>query len=434
MQKLIMRNLPTGLRPFDVGGVLNIWLVNHYAIPPSQAGITRHYAFARELLRRGHHVTIVASSFDHVTRRETWLEGGGRWRFEVVEGVPFLWIRTPPYEGNSLARVRNILSFAWSVGSRLAGQGFERPDLILGSSPTLFAALAAQRLAARWCVPFVLEVRDLWPESLVALGKVSRGHPLVKVLEGVESYLYRKASGIITLLPNAKRYIADKGGPPDKVFWVPNGVDFSLFPLPEPPLCSSPFRLMYAGSHGFANGLDTILDAAAILQQQGLADHFVFRMVGDGPQKARLVERARKEKLENVEFFEPVPKKGINGLLAGADAFIATLRASEVYRYGTSLNKIYDFLAAGRPIVFGATGEGDPVSESGAGLVVPPEDPAAMAEAVKVLASKSSEERFEMGRKGRLYVEKHFDIAALCATMEKVFREALRADEGPPRR
>lgn len=405
---------------------MKIWLVNHYAIPPSQAGITRHYAFARELQRRGHQVTVVAAGFDHVTRRETRLEAGEKWRLEIVEGVPFLWVGTPPYEGNSPARVRNILSFAWSVGCRLAGQAVERPDLVVGSSPTLFAALAAERLAARWQLPFLLEVRDLWPESLVSLGKVPRWHPLVNALGRIETHLYRRAANIITLLPGAKDYIAGRGGDPGKIFWVPNGVDLDLFPPPTPPQHSGTFHILYAGTHGLANGLDSILDAAAILHKQGLGDRIRFRMIGDGPQKPRLIKRALDEKIGNVEFLEPVPKKNIHKVLSVADAFIVTLRSAEVYRYGTSLNKIYDFLAAGRPVVFGTPGGCDPVAESGAGLVVPPEDPGAMAEAVKTLAVKTPEELWEMGRRGRLYVENHFDITRLCDTMEGVFRDAVR--------
>ncbi len=413
---------------------MKIWLVNQYAVPPTQAGITRHYAFARELQRRGHRVTIVASSFDHVTRRETRLGANETWRLEMVEDVPFLWLRTPAYRGNSLARVRNIFSFAWSVAYRLAGQGIERPDLVVGSSPTLFAALAARKLAARWKIPFVMEVRDLWPESLVSLGKLSRRHPLVKALALIEKHLYRSAAGIVTLLPNACEYIVARGGPPDKVFWVPNGVDLALFPAPNPPQGADAFRVLYAGSHGLANGLDAILDAAAILQAKGQGHRIRFTLVGDGPQKPRLIKRAHDEQIDNVEFLDPVPKMNMHRLLSGADAFIVTLRSAEVYRYGTSLNKIFDFLAAGRPIVFGTPECRNPVSESGAGLVVPPEDAPALAAAVESLAETPTGALWAMGCKGRHYVEDHFAIAGLCLVLENIFREVLDADRVPVRR
>ena len=404
---------------------MNIWMVNQYAVPPSQAGITRHYAFAKELQRRGYHVTVVASSFDHMTRGETRLKAGEMSRSEMVEGVPFLWIRSPPYSGNSSARVKNILSFAWSVGSRLPNKNFGRPDLVMGSSPTLFAALAAERLAAQWQIPFVLEIRDLWPESLISLGKVPRWHPLVKVLGWIESYLYRRAEKIISLLPNAKNYIAQKGGDAEKISWVPNGVDLDLFPPPIPPLHSGTFEILYAGSHGLANGLDAILDAALLLQEEGFGDRIKFKFVGDGPGKPHLERRARSEGISNVKFSPPVPKKEVFCTLSEADAFIVTLRKINLYRFGTSLNKVYDYLALARPVIFGADSINNPVSEANAGYVVAPEDSHAMADAVKKLAGLSQEERWQMGLRGRMFVEEHHDIAKLAAKLEKVFLETI---------
>jgi len=399
---------------------MRIWIINQYAIPLSQAGPTRHYTLARELIRKGHHVTIIASSFDHVTRRETRLTSDEISKYEVVEGVPFVWLRTPPYRGNTLARIWNMLVFASRVWRDACSRINDQPDVIIGSSPHLFGALAAERLAGRYKIPFILEVRDLWPKSLVDLGNVSDHHPVVCLLERVERYLYRKARYIVTLLPSAVDHMVEKGIHREKVVWLPNGVDFRLVSQYRPPKETSLLTVMYAGAHGLANGLDSILDTAAILEQDGWGDRVRFRLIGDGPEKVRLQQRATIEGIQIVRFEDPVPKNRIYGLLQEADAFIVTMRNISLYRYGISLNKIYDYLAVGRPIVFGSSAPNNPVAEACAGLTVQPENPREMAEAVKRLAAMSLSERIAMGQRGRAYVEKEHNFVRLAEKLEQV--------------
>lgn len=163
---------------------MNIWIINQYAIPPDTAGITRAFVMARELIAHGHDVTIIASSFDHVSRTEKRLKSREGWKIEIFEGVRFLWLRTPAYSGNGLARVWNMSVFAVKALVEPSKHLLKEPDIIVGSSPHLFGALAAERLATRLNVPFVLEVRDLWPQSLIDLGNLSRGTPSCPPLQG----------------------------------------------------------------------------------------------------------------------------------------------------------------------------------------------------------------------------------------------------------
>ncbi|NPA71835.1 MAG: glycosyltransferase family 4 protein [Gammaproteobacteria bacterium] len=404
---------------------MKIWLVNHYAIHLQQAGGTRHFTLARELVRKGHQVTIIASSFDHATRREIHLLDGEFSQLEIVDGVRFLWLRTPTYSGNGVRRVWNMVAFARKVyGLRAVDLGGP-PDVIMGSSPHLFAAWAAERLARRYRVPFVLEVRDLWPQSLIDLGSLSRNHPFVRMLERIEKTLYQKASRIVTLLPAAGEHITQKGGNPDRIVWIPNGVDLRLLPPPSPPNEADTFTLMYAGAHGLANNLDVVLEAAKILQDMPNPPKIKFHLVGDGPYKEYLIQKAKILHLNNVIFSPAIPKNRIYNVLQEADAFLLTLRNSPVFRWGVSPNKLFDYMAMARPIIFSATTPADPVKEAGAGISVPADDPRSLAEAALLLAHMPLKERWEMGLRGRTYVERHHLVPQLAMRLEEILQAAI---------
>ena len=414
---------------------MNVWIINHYAVPPTMPGGGRHYYLAQQLRARGHQAVIIASSFCHVGRSGQLLAPGERQRLEDHQGVPFLWLRTPPYQGNGSARIRNMVAFAWQLYRTRALRELPPPDVILGCSPHLLAALSAQRLARRYQIPFVMEVRDLWPQTFIDLGAFSPRHLAMRALAWLERHLYRRASRIVTLMPLAQGYIEQAAGAGDKVVWIPNGVDLDEFPEPSMPPGGRPLSVLYVGAHGVANALDTVLDAAALLQAEGGETEFEFRFVGDGPQKPYLQARAEALGLGQVRFEEVLPKQQVPARLQQADLLIVSVRRSPLYRWGLSFNKLFEYLAAARPIVFGG-GESanDPVAEAGAGLTVPPEDPQAMAEALKSLAAMSPEERWEMGLRGRRYAEQHHDWVRLAESYEAVLQQAVegRREAGEP--
>lgn len=406
---------------------MNIWFINQYAIPPSQAGITRHYDFAKGLIERGHRVTVIASSFDHVTRKETRLEPHEEYRLEENLDVPFLWLRTPAYDGNGLPRIKNMLSFAWQVARSKATQELHKPDVVVGSSPHLFGALAAYLLAKKYKCRFVLEVRDLWPESLVELGSFSRNHPVVKGLEVLERFLYRRASTIVSLLPYAVEHIVQKGVDRSKVVWIPNGV--SLDRIPEAQLANPqpPFKALYAGTHGLANSLHTLLEAAQILKNQN-QQHIQIQFLGDGPEKPRLQEMAARLQLENVSFEPTIRKTEVYQRLQQADAFILPLLDSPLFKYGISANKLFDYLACKKPIVFAVNAPNNPVAECNAGITVPPGNPEAMAKALIDLANISAEERHQMGERGHRYVVENYDLRNLIQRYESTLQPNATAN------
>jgi len=367
-------------------GEKTLWILNHYAVTPDLPGGTRHVDLARELVKLGWRVTILASAFHHVFRRHVKLAPGQRWRVEEVDGVDVVWIRTTPYRGNDWRRTWSMVDYtvrAWWTGRLLPRRIPEvgRPDVVLGSSVHLLAVVAAWRLARHYRARFVMEVRDLWPQTLVDMGQLSEASLMTRLLRGLEAFLYRRAARIVTLLPRVEDYIASRGIPREKVVWVPNGVDLSRFPTPSPsPQADGPFTVMYPGAHGEANALGTVIEAAALLQDQAAEVRFVF--VGDGPEKEWLMEKARSLGLRNVEFRDPVRKAETTDTLHEAHVFVFHLQRAPVFEYGVSSNKLFDYMAAERPVVFAVQAGNNPVDEAGCGITIAPEDPAALADAV----------------------------------------------------
>jgi glycosyltransferase involved in cell wall biosynthesis len=404
---------------------MRAWIVNQYAVGPGQAGPTRHYSFARELILRGHDVKVIASSFDHVCRQEAHLRGGEWHKHEVVDGVPFLWLWTPAYSGNDLLRVINMFTFAGWLWPVLKPHRLRTPDVIIGSVPTIFSALAAARLAKRLHVPFVLEVRDLWPQVLVEFWNLSPAHPVVRFLRLIEKYLYRCSERILTLLPGSIDYFIEKGADREKVFWLPNGIDMHLVPSPAPPPQRDTFTVMFIGNHGLAYGLDVLLDAAASLERELVNCPIRIRLIGDGPEKRRLQARAEREGIRIVSFEDPVPKRLIYPMLQEADAFLMTLKDVPVFRRGTSPNKVFDYLASVRPIIHCGDLTFDYLSKTNAGIAVPAGDACSLANAIAAMARITAETRMEMGWRGRHYVEENFDVSKLSIGLEKVLHEAI---------
>ncbi|MCW5937028.1 MAG: glycosyltransferase family 4 protein [Fimbriimonadaceae bacterium] len=403
---------------------MRVWIVNQYAVPPDQPGGLRPFALAKELALSGHDVTLVLGSFNHWTRRESRLKEGQDELEEFIDGVRFVWIRVPPYPGSTVRRFFSMVAFARRVATSAILANLEPPDAVVGSNPHLFAALAAERQAERNGAGFVFEVRDIWPQSLIDYGRLSPSHPAILVMSAIERHLVRRAGAVLTLLPDSKKYFVEKGADPDGVMWLPNGVYLpDLPPVRELPQRDE-FTVVFAGIHGVANGLDTVLDAAQILTEAGMANRIRFRFVGDGGEKDRLVKRATEMGLTNVEFRPSVPKAKVSDEIAEADAGLMILKSSPVFRWGVSPNKLFDYFGAGRPVVYSVEASNNPVRDAEAGITVVPEDARSLAEGVLRLSEAPFEERRQMGLNGRRYVEEHHDLAKLGRVLEAAVKRA----------
>lgn len=404
-------------------GSRTLWIINHYAQDRGGRAGTRHLSIARHLPELGWKAIVIAAAEEHHTGARR-LPDGVRHGLEMCDGVPFLWVSSLPGSGRGGGRVAGMFRFAMRAAQRAATQQLPLPDVVLGSTVHPLAPAAARRLARRHGVPFLLEVRDLWPETLIEFGKIGRHGPVAIALRRLELSLFRSASRIITVLPRMVEYVAARGLPRGKVVWIPNGVDVERFDASPPPPGNSTLRLMYFGSHGQANSLDTLIDAMAVLGGMEGTRAVELRLVGEGPLKDRLKSRARALGLQNVAFEPAVPNARIPEIAREADAFVLpVLNRPGLYRYGVSMNKLFDFMAAARPVLIAMDAPANPIAEAGAGLVVPPEDPRAFAEAVLHLVAMGPGRRRELGLAGRRYVEEHHTYRTLAARLATTLDE-----------
>lgn len=402
---------------------MNIWLINHYANLVSQGPSTRHYFLAKELSTYGHNVSVIASSRLHNKKSEL-LDQGKSDEIQRIseEGIEFLLLPTPPYKGN-VARLWNMLTFSFSLLAKFKKFSDKRPDVVIGSSIHPFAAWAAERIASYYKVPFIFEVRDLWPQTLVDMKALSPKHPLTMLLRYLEKYLYLKATKIITLLPYSHEYITRYKINPSKIQYLPNGVDLDMFSSAvgeEQSRIDDSSRdlvVMYLGAHGPANGLETLVMAAKELEEANADLPIKWRLIGDGPNKKKLQELSKSLGLKSLFFEEPVPKIEVPDLIKQADLLVFHLLQVDVFKYGISPNKLFDYMAAGKPIVFACHARNNLVEASNSGISIAPESPSAMAEAVLRLASLSSSERLEMGLRGRSYVIQNHSYRKLASDL-----------------
>lgn len=373
----------------------------------------RPYYLAREWVAAGHKVQIIAGSYSHIRAQQPAMGKTGITQ-EVIDGISYQWYPTPIYNGNGIARVKSMLSFItqlWRNGSHIVASF--KPDVVISSSTYPMDIWPATKIARLANAKLVFEVHDLWPLSPMELGGMSRWHPFILLVQLAEDYAYRHADRVVSMLPKTKEYMIGRGMAPEKWAYVPNGIDLSEWqsPAPLPREAQEAIKrirrldvpiVCYAGTHGLANALDILLDAAALLHKNAQ-----ILLVGTGPERDRLEQRVIAENIDNVTFLAPVPKQSIPELLSRIDIAYIGWHPNPLYRFGISPNKLMDYMTSGSPIIHAVKAGNDPVADAGCGLTVAPGDPHAVAQAVLQLANLSTEERSAMGRAGKDYILKN---------------------------
>lgn len=395
---------------------MRILYLSQYFPPEMGAPAARVHELSREWVRLGHEVTVLTGFPNHPTGVIPAEYRGRLIRRETVDGIRV--VRTPIYAAANrgfLRRVLNYVSYA-SSASLLGPFLTPRPDVLIATSPQFLTAVAGLWLSALKRVPFVLEVRDLWPQSIVEVGAMRAGSLPIRLLEWLERLLYRRADHIVPVTESFVEPIASRGGDRSRMTVITNGVDLELFrPLPRDEarraLGLSPgFLAVYVGTHGMAHGLDLVLDAARL----PAARDMTFLLVGEGAEKAALKARAAAEGIANVLFWDQQPRDQVARIVAASNACLVLLRDKPLFRTVIP-SKIFEFMGSGRAIVTTVDGESRGIVErAGAGVFVPPERPDALAEALAALAANPA--RVEsLGRSGRSYVEGNYARPALAA-------------------
>ncbi|TFH65056.1 MAG: glycosyltransferase WbuB [Candidatus Zixiibacteriota bacterium] len=409
---------------------MNILIINHYAGSPIYGMEFRPYYLAKEWQKRNHQVTIVAASFSHLRNKAPQL--AGTVTEEVIDGIRYLWIKTPAYEGNGVARILNMFAFTSSLyflRSKFASE--IRPDVVIASSTYPLDIYPARAIARKAGARLIFEVHDLWPLSPMEVGGMSRNHPFVIVMQAAENYAYRHADKVVSMLSKAEGHMRDHGMSSGKFVYIPNGIDIVEWERERTPLPLAHAEILtqlkregrfivgYAGAHGLANVLGTVVDAALLLSEAPMD----FVLVGQGPEKDALMKNTAQLGLRNIHFLPTVPRGAIPALLDGMDALYIGLQKQPLFRFGVSPNKLIDYMMAGVPVIQAIAAGNDLVSESGCGITIPPEDPQALVAAVRKMMDKTPEERKSMGKKGRNYVLVHHAYEVLATRFERAISE-----------
>ncbi|ABL83714.1 MULTISPECIES: glycosyltransferase family 4 protein [unclassified Nocardioides] len=402
------------------------WIFNHYAGFPEDVPATRTYELSRELQRRGWNVTVIACSFNHYTFVDDLGADGSRVQELLREGVRWVRIRAHPYEGNGTARLRNMLGYSSQALNWSRRQS--PPDVVVGTTVHPFAAETARRVARERNARFVYEITDLWPESLVDLGSVRNGSATYRAMSWMERRALTDSDGVVGLMPKVPEYARSRYGVElDSFAYIPNGIRLTedgedVTPIPMRG------RVAYAGGFARAHGLDTVIDAAGTLLSSH--PHITFDLYGDGPMRRDLEDRVLRNRLSNVVFHGLVPKASLWGHLREADVCLCTGQSLAVHRYGISFNKLFDYFAVGRPVVFAVDSGNDPVTEAGAGLSVAAGDAAALAAAIADLIDSPADVLQHMGHRGRAFLQAHHSFSVLGERLDGYLWTLLKANDG----
>jgi len=388
-----------------------VLVLNHFAVPLGEPGGTRHTELFSALPGWDH--LIVAARTNPSTRRAQQNRPG------------FRFVPVTPYGSNGIARIGNWVSYALTATVSCLLSFRRRPDVVYASSPHLLAGLAGAIIAGAFRRPLVLEIRDMWPKVLVDMGQLAESSPIFKVLSKIESTLYRRADRIVVLADGVRRILIGVGVPAAKIELIPNAADPEYF---ETEVSRDQARkrygfgkttFVYTGAHGPANGLDLLLDAAA-----GAGDAADIVLVGDGVSRPGLIERARGMGLSNVRFLDPIPKTEIPVLLCAADVGVHCLADVALFHYGVSPNKVFDYMAAGKPVLTNTPGDvAALVQGAGAGVAVQPTN---LADGIQQMLSAGAAQREIWGANGKSFIAREQSRKAmagrLCTLLNSVAR------------
>ncbi len=403
----------------------NIWILNHYA--GTSGG--RHYKFAENLIERGYNVKVFRASSGHNGGQNV-ITGSDKYMYKEINGIPFIFIKARDYVGNGKDRIKNMLDYAKGLMSVSKKLDDEKPDIIYASSVHPLTWLAGYKLAKRYNAKFIAETRDLWPETFVAMGEMSKNSLPAKILYKLEKFIYKRADKLIFTIEGGKDYVENIGLGTSKVRYINNGIDLKAFynnqetniykdnDLDE----DGKFIVLYTGSMGPANGIQYLVESAKILQDKGIED-IKFVLFGDGCTKNALEEFVVKNKLKNIVFKGRVDKKYIPNILSKSNLNIFCVEHLPlVDKYGLSPNKLFDYFASGKPILSNIECGYDLIEHYESGVTVQGGSAEALVEGILKFYYMPKEE-YDIYCDNALRAAENFDYKKLTDKLEKVILE-----------
>lgn len=397
---------------------MHILLIHQAFASINQPGGTRHYEIARNLAKAGHQVTIIASPISYLTGKSV--------EEDTTTEPGITVIRSYTYPSLHKSFFHRLISFfSFMISSFFNGLKVTDVDIVWGTSPPIFQGFTAWLIAKLKGIPFLFEVRDLWPEFAIAIG-VLKNPLLISASRWLERFLYRNAKTVIVNSPGYTEYVSLRGAKDVKL--IPNGVDPEMFIAPNHGIefrrendLKQCFVVLYAGAHGVSNDLGVVIKCAYLLREH---QDIIFVLVGDGKDKPILIQNAQELGLKNLRFLPAVPKSHMAEVLAAADVCIAILKPLECYKT-TYPNKVFDYMAAAKPIVLAIDGViRQVVEQAQCGIIVPPGDERKMATAILWL-KQNPKQAENMGKAGLDYVKKYFNRNELSAQMTDIILQLI---------
>ncbi|MEG0692150.1 MAG: glycosyltransferase family 4 protein [Oscillospiraceae bacterium] len=394
-------------------------IINHYAGSDNYGMEFRPFYLSRELVQLGHDVTVIAADCSHLRKKNPVIEKS--FTEEMIEGVRYVFVKTVKYERNNAKRFLNMMSFLsqLKINSKMLYQKY-LPDIIIASSTYPYDVKSARNIAnfgknTKVCY----EIHDIWPLSLIEIYKISPKNPYMMSLQKAENFAYKTSDLVVSILPNVNRHIEKLGFHNVNYVHIPNGIivdDTSNIPTSDVITTEvkdlkskDKFILMYLGGFSQANALDDLFDSAKLMDP-----NVQIMMVGDGPLKEYYKEKIESNHIDNISLMPSVLKTQVNSTLKLADALYIGAKRTQLYQYGVGMNKIFDYMLAKRPILYGIEASNNMIAEADCGITIEPESAKAIVEGAQQLLLKSEQQLNAMGQNGYKYVLEHHDYKKLA--------------------
>jgi len=419
-----------------------IWILNHYATNMFYDHAGRHYSFAENLLQNGYSVKIFCASTNHFSKKYIEIKKK-EYSIKITDGISFVFIKTNKYDGNGFKRILNIMSFYFGlikVTKKLIKQ-YGKPDIILASSAHLLTLVAGIKISKKYQLPCICEIRDLWPESIIEYNLLKKEGLIAKILYKIENWVYAKADKLIFTMEGGKNYICDKkwdnehGGSVNinKVYHINNGVDLHKFEFnkinyileDEDINEEQMFKVIYTGSIRQVNNLKKIVEVAEYLIKIGETKINIL-IYGDGIERKTLEDYCKINNLSNIKFKGQVDKKFIPYILTRSNLNIIHFQQNEVKKYGQSLNKLFEYLASGKPILSDCEFGYDLIKKYDCGVVIDNANAKELAEVI-ISFSKMPESKLQYYCNNALLASKTFDYKKLSIELDRLILNTLGA-------